>query len=85
MTLLPSNNFDIMEFLFKQKTVIRNKMGFECDIEVELGTEWVKTLEERFDSWSSQYSDERSVILGMPLRINYQNPNEVKLWANGVN
>lgn len=85
MTILPSKDFDLIKFLTKEKSEIRKKMGFDCEIEVELGSEWVYKLESDFDSWTSHYADERSTILGMPLRINYKNPDEVKIWVNGVN
>lgn len=85
MTVIPSNNFDIMDFLIKEKTEIRQRLGFNCELEVELGSEWVYLIESRFDSWSSHYPNEISTILGMALRINYQNPNEIKIWANIIN
>ena len=85
MTIVPSKDFDIMDFLIRQENEIRQKLGYRCELEVELGTEWVFMLEKRFDSWSSKYEDGLSSILGMPLRINYKNPHEIKIWANGVN
>ena len=61
------------------------KNGYESDIKFELGSEIVSQLRidcmHYFkDSFKNPLKDEKLMIMGIPVEVNYDDPNIIKLW-----
>lgn len=82
MTIVPNDDFDLIEYLIKEISDTRNLVGFKCDLEIEIGTAWIDILNDKYGSWCPPYSDESTTILGMPLRITHDKPYEIRVWAS---